>query len=93
MSIFRKNNSTLIQLHFDGTCSGDSGEVAEDFAEHFCATCSYTSLPLSSIPAFCSDILPLVPVSDVGNQKAVNRHRPTKSAGLDDVHGFINKGY
>jgi len=55
MSAFRKNNSTLIQLHVDGTCTDDPGDVAETLPMHFHATCSYTSSFLSSIPVYCSD--------------------------------------
>ena len=40
MSVFRNNNSTLIQLHLDGTCIDDPGNVAEAFAKHFYTTYS-----------------------------------------------------
>lgn len=33
MSVFRNNNSTLIQLHVDGTFIDDPGNVAEAFAK------------------------------------------------------------
>jgi hypothetical protein len=51
MSAFRKNNFTLIQLHVDGTCTDDPGDVAEAFPKHFHTTYtySYTSPLLSSI--------------------------------------------
>jgi hypothetical protein len=66
MSAFRKNNSTLIQLHVDGTCNDDPGDVAETLLKHFhiTYTYSYTSPLLSSIPVYCSDFLSLVPSSD-----------------------------
>ena len=35
MSTFQKNNSNSIQLHTDGTCTDDPGNVDEAFAKHF----------------------------------------------------------
>lgn len=64
MSVFRNNNSTLIELHTDGNCIGEPGDVAEAVAKHFYTTYSYSSPPLSFLPVFCSDFLPLVSVSD-----------------------------
>jgi len=66
MSTFRKNNSTLIQLHLDGICTDDSGDVAETLPKQFHTTYtySYTSPLLSSIPVYSSDFLPLVSSSD-----------------------------
>jgi hypothetical protein len=57
MSIFRKNNSTLNQSYFDGTCTDDPGDVAATLPKHFHITYSYTSQSLSSIPVYCSNFL------------------------------------
>jgi len=85
MPIFRKNNSTLNQSHFDGTCTDDPGDVAVTLPNHFHTTYSYTSPSLSSIPVYCSDFLPLVFSSDFDIPKAAKRLRPTKSVELDDI--------
>ena len=89
MSTFRKNNSTLIQSHFEGTCTGDPGDVAVTLPKYFHTIYSYTSPPLSSIPLYCSDFLPLVPSSKFDVSKAVIRLRPTKYVALDDVCGLL----
>jgi hypothetical protein len=34
VSTFRKKNSTMIQVHIDGTCLGDPGDFAKAFAKH-----------------------------------------------------------
>jgi hypothetical protein len=80
VSTFRKSNSTLIQLHVDGTCIDDPN-VAEAFAKHFYTSCSRISPPLSSILAYFSDFLPLAPISALDIQKAVKRLITTKSVG------------
>jgi hypothetical protein len=67
--------------------------IADAFAKHFYTSCSRISPPLSSISAYCSDFLPSAPISGLDNQKAFKRLRPTKSVGLDDIPGFITKGY
>ena len=82
----------MIQLHVDGTCSDDPGDVAEAFAKHFYATYSHTSPPPSSVTVSCSDFLPLVSVSKYDIHKAIKRLTPKKSAGLDDIPGFTIKG-
>jgi capsular polysaccharide biosynthesis protein len=81
VSIFRKSNSTFIQLHVDGTCIDDPDDVAEDFAKHFYTSYSRISPPLSSILAYCSDFLPLAPIRVLDIQKAVKRLVTTKSLG------------
>lgn len=88
MSTFRKNSSHLIQLHFDRTCTDDSGDVAEAFAINFYITHSHTSPPLSSITIFSSHFLLLVPVSDLDIQPAVQKLRQTKSVAPDDIPRF-----
>jgi len=92
MSTFRKNNSTLIQSRFDGTCTNDAGEVDEILSMHIHTTYSYTSPPLNSIPVYCSDFLPLVPSSDFDIPKTVKRLTPTKSVALDDISGLLRRG-
>jgi len=89
ISIFRKNNSTLIQSRFDGICTDDTGDVAVTLPKHLHTTYSYTSPPLSSIPVYCSDFLPLVPSTDFVIPKAVKRLRPTKSVKPDDICGLL----
>jgi hypothetical protein len=92
VSTFQKSNSTLIQLHGDGTCTNDPGDVAEAFVKHFYTSYSCISPPLSSISAYCYDFLSLAPISDLNIQKAIQTLRPTKSVGLDHIPGFIIKG-
>jgi hypothetical protein len=70
MTSFRKNKSTLIELHVDGNCTDDLRNVAEAFAKHFYITFSCTSKPFISIPTFSSDFVPLVPIDDFDFQKA-----------------------
>jgi hypothetical protein len=53
MSSFRKNRSTLIQLHVNGAFTDDDpGDVTEIYAKHFYTTFSCTSKPFISILAF-----------------------------------------
>jgi hypothetical protein len=53
VSSFRKNKSTLIQLHVSGVFTDDDpGDVAEVYAKHFYTTFSCTSKLFISIPAF-----------------------------------------
>jgi hypothetical protein len=92
VSTLRKSNSTLIQLHVDGTCTYGPDDIAEAFAKYFYTSYSRISPPLTSIPDYCSEFLPLAPVSDLDIQKIVKRLKPTKSVGLDDIPGFITKG-
>jgi hypothetical protein len=88
----RRNISTLIQLHFDGTFTDNPGIIAEAFAKNFYITHSHTSTPLSSVPVFCSHFLPLVALSNFDIQPAVQRLRQTKSVSPDDIPRFIIKG-
>jgi hypothetical protein len=69
MSTLWKNNSTVIQLHVDGTCLDDPGHVAEAFAKHFYTTCSHTSPQPSPVTVSYSDFLLLVSVSEYDSQK------------------------
>ena len=61
VSVFRKNNSTSIQLHAGGSCVEAPGEVAE--------VCSHVSPPLGSVSILCSDSLPLIFISDLTFRK------------------------
>lgn len=88
LSAFRKNNSTQIQLHVDGMCVGDTGDVAE----HSYTTFHNIPPPLNPISVICSDSLPLLPTNDRDIQKAIKRQRPTKHVRLVDIPGFIIKG-
>jgi len=55
MSSFRKNKSTLIQLHVKGACTDDDpGDVAEVNSKHLYTIFSCTSKPFISLPAFFS---------------------------------------
>ena len=92
MSTFRRNSSILIQLHLDRTCTDDPEIIAEAFAKNLHVTHSHTSTPLGCIPVYCSHFLPLVPLSDLDIQPAVQRLRQTKSVAPDDIPRFIIKG-
>jgi hypothetical protein len=89
---FRKRNSYSIQLEVDGKHIINPDDVAEEFANHFQSVYNGhcpTALPvLHQYP----EVLPLASVSDSDVIKAIRRLRPTKSAGLDDIPGFIIKG-
>jgi hypothetical protein len=81
-------NPTSIQVHVDGPCVDDAGDVAEAFAKHFYTTYSRISPPFNPMSLFCSASLPIVS----RHQNAVKRLRPTKSVAHDDNPGFLIKG-
>jgi hypothetical protein len=90
---FRKRNSNSIQLEVDGKHLIKPNHAADEFSNHF-QSVYYNSCPFVLLTLLSSsEFLPLALVSDSDVIKAIKRLRPSKSVGVDDVSGFIIKGY
>jgi hypothetical protein len=92
---FRKNKSNCFQLVVDGTHLVEPSQVAEVFASHFKSVYDTTasklfSNPVTSFDSVSSDNLSLFTDGDVC--RAIRWLKPTKSAGLDGIPGFMIKG-
>jgi hypothetical protein len=80
-----------------GTHLVEPYQVAEAFANNFKsvydnAASKFPSNPITSFVAASSDNLSLFPVTDADVRKAIRWLKPSKSAGLDGIPGFIIKG-
>jgi hypothetical protein len=88
---FGNSNLISIQLEVGGKLIIQSDDVADEFAKHFQSV--YNSHCPIVLPALLpsSDVLPLASVSNSDVINAIKRLRPSKSAGLDNIPGFIIK--
>jgi hypothetical protein len=92
VATFRNSNSISIQLEVDGKHIIQYDDVTDEFAKHFQSV--YNSPCPIVLPALLpsSDVIPLSSVSNSDVINAIKRLRPSKSAGLDNIPGFIIKG-
>ncbi|PNF20051.1 hypothetical protein B7P43_G05268 [Cryptotermes secundus] len=90
---FRKRNSNSIQLEVDGKHLIEPNDVADEFSKHFQTVYHNPGPIVFPILLSSSEFLPLASVSDSDVIKAIKRLRPSKSVGVDDIPGFIIKGY
>jgi hypothetical protein len=89
VSAFLKNNSTSIQLCFDGTYIDDPDETAELLKLLLSTSTQPRHIwPSLGLCQFSSASLLLVSVNALGIQKAIK----TKFVGLHNILGFIIKG-
>jgi hypothetical protein len=89
---FRKSNSNSIQLEDDGSHCIQPVDVAAEFCKHFQSVYNHRCPVVFPTHLSCSELLPLASVSYSDIIKAINRLRPSKSVGLDDIPGFVIKG-
>jgi hypothetical protein len=95
VSNFRKNKSNSFQPVVNGTHLVEPYQIAEAFANHFKlvydnTASKFLSNPITSFDVVSSDNLSVFSDADV--RKAIRRLKPSKSAGLDGIAGFIIKG-
>jgi hypothetical protein len=81
----------------DGTHLAEPHQVAEAFANHFKSVYDNTACKVSSNSITSSDVvftdnLSVFSVTDADVRKAIRWLKPSKSAGLDGIPGFIIKG-
>jgi hypothetical protein len=93
VTLFRKINSN--QLEADGKPLIEPYSFADEFSNHFQSVYAYNNPRPVVFPILSSssEFLSLLSVSDSDVIKAITRLRPHKSVGIDDIPGFIIKGF
>jgi hypothetical protein len=89
---FRKINSASIQLEADGKHLIELCDVAGKFSKHFQSVYNNLCRVFFHNLSASSEFLFLSPVSDSDVFTAIKPLMPSKSVGVDDIPGFINKG-